>query len=100
MIKTTTSYYRGILSTGGSGDYFEIIFCSNGQLYLQWIVNGASYTTGCVGIYLNDNNWHTVLVTYDGITLTFYEDGISQYTTTPITQINDGKVLSFFSFMD
>ena len=82
MIQTTTvGTDMDILSTGDISGNFEICFCTTGQLQFWWRLGATGYSTGCVGTVLNDNNWHTVLVTYDGTTLTLYEDGIFQYTT-------------------
>jgi hypothetical protein len=84
MIKTASTSDMGILSAGGSFNwlsyYFEVVLCNTGQLSLFWKV-GTGYGQGTsVGARLNDNNWHTVLVTYDGTILTLYEDGMSQYS--------------------
>ena len=91
MIKTTTTSQGGILTTGGNSGgfdyYFGIVICDNGQLDFRWVVGGQS-DTRCVGAVLNNNIWHTVLVTYDGTTLTLYEDGIIQYVFNPTVGIN------------
>ena len=88
MIQTTSSSsFMGILSTGGTSVvysyYFQIIFCVSCKLDLQWTVTWEKYeTTNCQGLVMNDNIWHTVLVTYDGTTILLYVDGLSQSSTT------------------
>ena len=99
MIQTISTSDMGILITGGTAPpvgyshYFEIEFCATGQLKLVSLQGstGPLYDSGCVGTALNDNNWHTVLVTYDGSILTLYEDSsISQYATSlTINTINN-----------
>lgn len=88
MIKTTYTSRMGITSSGGSNGFLQILFCE-GQIHLYWAVSSGGYGSPCVGnIVLNDNNWHTVLVTYDGSTLTLYEDGLYQYSTITTPAIN------------
>jgi hypothetical protein len=116
MIKTNSTSNMDIFSTGGSSGlynnffeyYFQISFCGDaGKLVLVWVLVGPGYGSYCVGKILNDNNWHTVLVTFDETTLTLYEDGIYQYTTTPLPAINTignsynyiGKVVAFGNFI-
>ena len=86
MIQTTSVGQLGILSTGGPGNYFELLYSCSGNLYFCTRGSESDYDSACVGKVLSDGLWHTVLIAYDGITLTLYEDGLFQFSTT--TTIN------------
>ena len=86
MIQTSFISYSvtagySILSTGGANYFFKIVLCDSGQLIFRWQTAGVNYLWGCVGKILNDGLFHTVLVTFDGTTLTLYEDGIFKSST-------------------
>ena len=85
MIQTTASSSSVILSTGNNVNYqvFGIGFSWGGSAanIIQVYSNNADYlpTSGKV---INDGLWHTVLVTYDGTTLSIYVDGRLDNTAT------------------
>ena len=80
MIQTSLSGCHNILTTGSGSnnlDAFGIEISCDGSdnNAIELNGSGAVYipTTGKV---VNDGLWHTVLVTYDGTTLSIYVDGI------------------------
>ena len=87
MIQTTTSSgCHNVLTTGsGSNDgtAFGIQFACDGSTKSIIAFNGAYVVyIPSGGEVINDGLWHTVLVTYDGITLTIYVDGRLDNTAT------------------
>ena len=79
MIQTTTTSCSRILSTGNQYRYQLFGFTIKCGLMLGVSIYNADYnpTTGKI---INDGLWHTVLVTYDGTTLTIFVDGILENT--------------------
>ena len=87
MIKTTyTADCAMILSTGtaSTSHAFGIVFsCDYSRSYnsIQVFSHNADYHPK-TGKVINDGLWHTVLVSYDGTTLSIYVDGILDNTAT------------------
>ena len=89
MIQTTASSSSVVLSTGNNADYqvfgigfsYQVFERFNAVNIIQVYSNNADYlpTSGKV---INDGLWHTVLVTYDGATLSIYVDGRLDNTAT------------------
>ena len=99
MIETTATNTGMIIWTGNSGteyNNFRIEFNFNGLSVIQFDASGVAYLPS-TGKVINDGLWHTVLVTYDGITLKIYVDGILDNTA---TNWNDGSTATIASTLN
>ena len=94
MIQTIYTSYARILSTGNARSYsaFNIEFY---QGIIRVDVYDAAYFPP-TGKAINDGLWHTVLVTYDGSTLSIYVDGILDNTATNwnVNNVGSGSIAS------
>jgi uncharacterized protein (TIGR02145 family) len=97
-IKTnSTNEVSMVISTGTdaevNGGNFNLRL-ENSNEYIGFM--GGNYTAGGYDYYptgnvvLNDNEWHNILVTYNGTTVNFYIDGIFEKSTNK-TLFTDGQ---------
>ena len=99
MIQTTdTSGCNIILSTGTYVAYqsFAVGFSCAGTNNIIQFYSGPHYDP-INGKIINDGLWHTVLVTYDGTTLSIYVDGRLDNTA---TSLNYGSTSSIASTLN
>ena len=85
MIQTITNTCSKIVSTGSfiSKQAFTIGFsCDTGTKNIIQIVAYTVAYDPITGKVVNDGLWHSVLVTYDGTTISIYVDGILDNTAT------------------
>ena len=86
MIQTTTANdWNFILSTGSAvtNNAFGVGFNWGGAVGRIGVDSyNAYYSPTTVSKIINDGLWHTVLITYDGTTLSIYVDGILDNTAT------------------
>ena len=85
MIQTTVTSDARILYTGSFEvwNYFGIcINCEGGASGKLVIDSWGGWYFSSTGKIVNDGLWHTVLITYDGTTLSIYVDGRLDNTAT------------------
>jgi flagellin-like protein len=74
----SSAYYNSVVMFGtvqGSGDTNDALLLNHyGKLAWYDEIGGGSYNTG---VTINDGEWHHIVVTKSGGTLTFYKDGAS-----------------------
>jgi len=83
-MQSTSSFPSQLIWTGTNTDYqaFRIEFnygASTNRIQID--ANNHAYMPTTTKV-INDGNWHTVTVTYDGVTLTVYVDGMVDSSTT------------------
>jgi len=69
--------WSGIITSNsgiGSGMWFQLSLSNTGQL--RWESNSPNLFIPNIGSVINDDIWHHIAVTCDGINITFYIDGI------------------------
>ena len=100
MIQTTyTADCAMIISTGTAstshafGIGFSCDYSNDVYNIIQVYSHNADYRPK-TGKVVNDGLWHTVLVTYDGTTLSIYVDGILDNTATNWNSITGGSISS------
>jgi hypothetical protein len=103
MIQTTSSTCSYVVSTGSvfiaSYSGFSIMFnCNSGGAnnILQVDAYNAAYYPSTGGV-INDGLWHSVLVTYDGTTLSIYVDGRLDGSA---TNLNGGSTATIASTLN
>ena len=84
MIQTTATGSGGIVSTGANAVYsgFSVGFSIGGVNNIIQVYSYSADYRPTTGKRINDGLWHTVLVTYDGTTLSIYVDGRLDNTAT------------------
>lgn len=78
----TNSTLRRLMYQGGSSASYNriLIDLTTGQIRVEDSTNG--FTTGKTVAAINDGNWHHIVITHSGSTVTYYVDGTSRGTDT------------------
>ena len=97
MMQTTYTGCSFILSMGSAAvnyQAFAVYFsCGDTAYTIDISIYNAGFR-GTTGKIVNDGLWHTVLVTYDSITLVIYVDGILDNTMTNLNWGNTASIAS------
>ena len=86
--------YAGIVNNlNGYADGNKLL-CKATELYLKLRIGGGDEIHQKLGMDSILNGWHHIVVTYDGINIKFYRDGVNIYTSAQVGDLESGVTLT------
>ncbi len=84
------------ISKGDAANFLQLQLALSGALYVQMFSDGGSWTITSAATIYDDNEWHHIVVTQDGVNARMYVDGVLEAASGGSAWLADITTPAFF----